>query len=79
MKRLLPYCIAWLLALALAPALAQPDVRRLADLPYGPDAAQRMDVYLPPSAHGAPVLVMVHGGAWTVSYTHLTLPTILLV
>lgn len=64
MKRFLPYCIAWLLALALAPALAQPDVRRLADLPYGPDAAQRMDVYLPPNAHGAPVLVMVHGGAW---------------
>ena len=64
MKRFLPYCIAWLLALALAPALAQTDVRRLADLPYGTDAAQRMDVYLPPDAHGAPVLVMVHGGAW---------------
>lgn len=64
MKRLLPHCIAWLLALALAPAMAQPEVRRLADLPYGPEAAQRMDVYLPPNAQGAPVLVMVHGGAW---------------
>ena len=64
MKRLLQFGLACLLALVLFPAMAQPDVRRLADLPYGPDAAQRMDVYLPPDAHGAPVLVMVHGGAW---------------
>jgi acetyl esterase/lipase len=56
-------------ALFMPPALAQQpqaplDVRRLTDIPYGPDARQRMDVYLPPNAHAAPVLVMVHGGAW---------------
>lgn len=45
-----------------------PGVRRLADLPYGAAAKQRIDVYLPPAdavpAGGAPILVMVHGGAW---------------
>jgi len=71
MKHLLRAGLA--LLLALPPAMAQQagspplpaDVRRAADVPYGPDARQRMDVYLPPQArHGAPVLVMVHGGAW---------------
>jgi len=33
-------------------------------LQYGPDAAQRLEVYLPDQPRGAPVLVMVHGGAW---------------
>lgn len=78
MTRLVRICAAWLGMLALSallPAMAQQQgapgspagVRRLADLPYGPDARQRMDVYLPanaPAGRGAPVLVMVHGGAW---------------
>lgn len=75
MKRLARICAIWLLALAFAPANAQQPggetaaqpagVRLLADQPYGPDPRQRMDVYLPPKAQqGAPVLVMVHGGAW---------------
>lgn len=34
------------------------------DIAYGPDPKQRMDAYLPPRAHEAPILVMVHGGAW---------------
>ena len=38
--------------------------RLLADLPYGADARQRMDVYLPASAQDAPVIFMVHGGGW---------------
>lgn len=75
MTRLLRICAAWLGLLAFFPAMAQQPgapatpgtpagIRRIADLPYGPDARQRMDVYLPANAHGAPVLVMVHGGAW---------------
>jgi len=48
-----------------APALPE-GVRRIADLPYGQDARQRMDVYLPAQALNAPVIVMVHGGAWMV-------------
>jgi acetyl esterase/lipase len=40
-------------------------VRKLADLAYGPDGRQRLDVYLPASGGQArPLLVMVHGGAW---------------
>lgn len=31
---------------------------------YGPDPAQRLDIYLPAQPKGAPILVMVHGGAW---------------
>ena len=34
------------------------------DLPYGSDAQQRLDVYRPAHANGAPILFMVHGGAW---------------
>lgn len=42
-----------------------PGVRRLADVAYGQDARQRLDVYLPATlGHDRPLLVMVHGGAW---------------
>ncbi len=41
-----------------------PGVRVLSNVPYGEDAQQRMDVYVPPGAKRAPVLFMVHGGAW---------------
>ncbi|WJH40272.1 alpha/beta hydrolase fold domain-containing protein [Aliirhizobium terrae] len=34
------------------------------DVAYGAAPEQRMDVYLPPKAKNAPVIVMVHGGAW---------------
>ena len=38
-------------------------VRR--DIAYGPDPAQRYDVYLPANAKAdAPILFMVHGGGW---------------
>lgn len=56
-RRWLP-AIALLLTAVLAHAT--PD-RQMA---YGPDPAQRLDVYLPAQPQGAPVLVMVHGGAW---------------
>lgn len=35
------------------------------DIPYGLDPAQKYDVYLPANPSNAPVIVMVHGGAWT--------------
>lgn len=35
------------------------------DIPYGLDGAQKYDVYLPGVASNAPIIVMVHGGAWT--------------
>ncbi len=43
---------------------ARAEVKR--DISYGTDASQRMDVYLPRGAKGAPVLFMVHGGAWRI-------------
>ncbi len=39
--------------------------RVIADRAYGPDAKQRLDVYAPDGAKGAPVLIFVHGGEWT--------------
>ncbi|NGZ84123.1 alpha/beta hydrolase [Duganella aceris] len=46
-------------------AFALPDgVRRLAGRSYGADPLQRYDVYLPARPEHAPVIFMVHGGAW---------------
>ncbi|CAN5556047.1 hypothetical protein BH10PSE4_BH10PSE4_31830 [soil metagenome] len=42
-----------------------PGARKQIDA-YGTDAAQRLDVYIPPGARNAPILIMVHGGAWMV-------------
>ncbi|MBO9707153.1 MAG: alpha/beta hydrolase [Caulobacter sp.] len=43
-----------------------PGARKLTAA-YGPDPAQAMDVYVPPGVlHDAPVIVMVHGGAWKI-------------
>lgn len=36
------------------------------DIVYGPDVRQRLDVYAPPGAAHAPVIFMVHGGAWAI-------------
>lgn len=37
-----------------------------ADLAYGSDPAQVLDVYAPPGPQAAPVIVMVHGGGWAI-------------
>ena len=36
----------------------------LKDVAYGEAAEQKMDVYLPAHAENAPIIFMVHGGAW---------------
>ena len=36
------------------------------DLSYGTDPQQRLDVYVPAQAKDAPILFMVHGGAWII-------------
>jgi len=42
-----------------------PDgVRVERDIAYGSDKKQSFDVYIPKRAKGAPVIFMVHGGAW---------------
>ena len=52
-----------------ARAEAPAGTRVLRDLAYGPDAAQRLDVYLPIQAPAAgsppmPAILFVHGGGW---------------
>lgn len=42
-----------------------PGARKV-EAAYGPSAKQAIDVYVPPGAKGAPVIVMVHGGAWKI-------------
>lgn len=42
-----------------------PGARKLTEA-YGGDPAQAIDVYIPKGARNAPVLVMVHGGAWKI-------------
>lgn len=42
------------------------DARLERDVPYGDDPQQRLDVYIPGQAKGAPVILMVHGGAWMI-------------
>ncbi len=42
-------------------------VKVLRDIPYGQDGKHRMDVYISRDARkGAPVIFMVHGGAWRI-------------
>ena len=48
-----------------APRLPE-GVRRLGDIAYGSEARQRFDVYLPAHPRRAPIIVMVHGGAWMI-------------
>lgn len=40
------------------------DVNVTRDIAYGDDPAQTFDVYRPAEARNAPVIVMLHGGAW---------------
>lgn len=35
------------------------------DVPYGLDDSQKYDVYLPDSPSNAPIIAMIHGGAWS--------------
>ena len=39
-------------------------IKVLSDIPYGKDKDQTLDVYIPSDAKDAPVIFMVHGGAW---------------
>lgn len=41
------------------------DMKVLSDIPYGKDADQTLDVYIPTDAKDAPVIFMIHGGGWT--------------
>ncbi|MEX0922847.1 MAG: alpha/beta hydrolase [Rhodovibrionaceae bacterium] len=55
--------VAALGLLLCAPALAEEELR---DLAYGQHERQKIDVYLPDLPKAAPVIFMVHGGAWAI-------------
>jgi arylformamidase len=46
------------------PANLPIGIRVVRDVSYGSDPRQRFDVYAPTQAHDAPVILLVHGGAW---------------
>ena len=68
MRPMIRVALSALLAFVAVAVLAAPptDIRRIDDVPYGTDARQRMDVFLPAAPQRAPMLLMVHGGAWMV-------------
>lgn len=51
---------------AQSPPAGQAGAQVLRDIPYGGDPRQRMDVHLPPRPGNAPIILMVHGGAWAI-------------
>lgn len=66
-KFLTGLCAAMLLLLSAGASAQLPSgVRLHRDIAYGADPAQRFDVYLPPRPKLAPILFMVHGGAWRI-------------
>jgi len=67
MNRFLFLPLVLLLLLTLPASADLPSgVTLQSDIAYGDDPAQRFDVYLPPQPQNAPILFMVHGGAWRV-------------
>ncbi|MGH8265331.1 MAG: alpha/beta hydrolase, partial [Steroidobacteraceae bacterium] len=63
---LLAACSATKFAVANLAAKTEPATRT-ADIAYGSDPRQRLDVYTPSAAHRSaamPVIVFVHGGGW---------------
>lgn len=40
--------------------------REIDDIAYGADREQRLDVFVPARAKAAPIMFMVHGGAWLI-------------
>ena len=66
--------LAFVLLLALGAAFRQPApaaaqattsaAPAMQEIAYGPDPAQRFDIYLPSQVKGAPTIFYVHGGGW---------------
>lgn len=72
-RRQLLLAAASLLAVAGCGASARPDPHSPEapvpqPFPYGEDAIQVADLYLPAEPQGAPVVVLVHGGFWSSAY-----------
>jgi acetyl esterase/lipase len=73
-RKVMPLGIcAFILALALAAcspitvlnAMSGSSSRIIADVPYGNDAQQKLDIYRPPGVASPPVVVFFYGGSWS--------------
>jgi arylformamidase len=64
-RSLLVPAMAALAAPALIAADAPAPAPHPAEIAFGSDPRQRLDIYDRPGLHGAPVLLFVHGGGWT--------------
>jgi acetyl esterase/lipase len=53
-----------LLATSLVPAFSQTQIITYANVAYGSDPAQIMDIYVPTDNKVHPAIVLLHGGAW---------------
>ncbi len=58
------FCLVSLLSFTVQGKALPPDVKLLADIAYGDQEKQTLDVYVPEGASEAPVIFMVHGGGW---------------
>jgi len=45
-------------------SMSDAGIARTADLPFGDEQRQRLDIYAPAQARGAPVILFWHGGSW---------------
>lgn len=45
---------------------ADTSAKKLSNVSYGSDKKQTLDVYLPSAPKNAPIIIMVHGGAWKI-------------
>ncbi len=50
-------------------ALARDTLPNSLDVPYGDAASERLDIFTPPDAEAAPVLIYFHGGYWRARWT----------
>ena len=66
LNKLVIFSILLLPVLGVTNSYAEPNIKVIRDIAYGDNSAQKLDVYIPPNAQNAPVIFMVHGGAWKI-------------
>ncbi len=66
-RALVPHADAYLARYARESARVRATLDCRLDVPYGPSDDEKLDIF-PAKAAGAPVLVYIHGGAWTRSH-----------
>ena len=59
------YCLIIILVASFSTWASPPKIRVLADVAYGEHDKQTLDVYALEGAEDAPLILMVHGGAWS--------------